>query len=217
MSTPGPRSLADQLRRWPDERLRALLVARPDLAQPAPADSSHLASRAATRASVMRAVDQLDRATLCVLEALGILGGRASTDEVAALVHADPAEVRRRLELATDLALVWGEPHDLRLVSAVSDTLATSVSGLGPSLATLLERTGPARVASLLADAGGTPSGDRATDVAALAALLSDPDHVTGLLRAAGAEAETLLRDMERAGAEGRSRTADRDATAATA
>lgn len=216
MSTPGPRSLADQLRRWPDERLRALLVARPDLAQPAPADSGHLASRAATRASVMRAVDQLDQATLVVLEALGVLGARASTEQLAALVNADPAEVRRRLELAADLALVWGEPDDLRLVSAVSDTLATTVSGLGPSLATLLERTGPARVASMLADAGGTPSGDRATDLTVLAGLLSDPAHVETLLDAVGPEAATLLREMEAAGADGRS-SADRDATAVTA
>ena len=48
-STPAPRTLADQLRGWPDARLAALLSARPDLANPAPQDSSQLASRARTR------------------------------------------------------------------------------------------------------------------------------------------------------------------------
>ncbi len=216
MSTPGPRSLADQLRSWPDERLEALLLARPDLATPAPADSGHLASRAATRASVMRAVDQLDRATLVALEALAVLGSRAATDDVVALVNAAPEEVRRRLDLALDLALVWGEPDDLRLVSAVGDTLATTVSRLGPPVASLLERAGPARVASLLADVGGTASGDRARDVAALAGLLQDPAHVARLLGDAGEDAATLLHDMESAGAEGRS-SADREVSVATA
>ncbi len=44
MSTSPPRTLADQLRSWPDARLTALLQARPDLATPAPQDSSQLAS-----------------------------------------------------------------------------------------------------------------------------------------------------------------------------
>ena len=63
----------------PDERLRELLVARPDLATPAPQDSGQLASRAATRASVLRAVDQLDRCTLTTLEALGVALGEVVT------------------------------------------------------------------------------------------------------------------------------------------
>src|SRR5690349_23743699 len=54
------RSLADQLRSWPDERLVALLRARPDLATPAPQDSSQLASRAATRSSIDRKSTRLN-------------------------------------------------------------------------------------------------------------------------------------------------------------
>ena len=59
MSTTGYRTLADQLRSWPDERLSRLLHERPDLATPAPHDSGQLASRAATRSSLLRALDQL--------------------------------------------------------------------------------------------------------------------------------------------------------------
>ena len=74
MSTTGYRTLADQLRSWPDERLSRLLHERPDLATPAPHDSGQLASRAATRSSLLRALDQLTRAELCVLDALVVVG-----------------------------------------------------------------------------------------------------------------------------------------------
>ncbi|MGI8646088.1 MAG: hypothetical protein ACR2JD_07205, partial [Nocardioides sp.] len=59
MSTAAPRTLADQLRGWSDEQLARLLAARPDLAVPAPQDSAQLASRAGTKASLTRVVDQL--------------------------------------------------------------------------------------------------------------------------------------------------------------
>ena len=68
MSAPAPgtapRTLADQLRGWSDDALARLLRARPDLGTPTPQDTSQLASRAGTRASVMRAVDQLTRLEL---------------------------------------------------------------------------------------------------------------------------------------------------------
>src|SRR3954449_4912011 len=98
MSTPAPRSLADQLRAWSDQALVDLLRARPDLSLPAPQDSGQLASRASTRASVMRVLDQLDRFELTVLEALAVLDGRGSADDVAGLVRAAPASVSAALE-----------------------------------------------------------------------------------------------------------------------
>lgn len=72
------RSLADDIRGRTDDELAALILARPDLARPAPADLTSLAARASTRASVQRCLESLDRGHLQVLEAVLVsesLGG----------------------------------------------------------------------------------------------------------------------------------------------
>jgi Helicase conserved C-terminal domain len=102
-SATGPRTLADQLRGWPDERLAALLEARPDLAAPAPHDSGQLAARVVVRASVLRALDQLNTLELLVLQSL-VQG------EDPAGVPARTASVEAALGRLRELALVWGEP-----------------------------------------------------------------------------------------------------------
>ncbi len=89
MSTTGYRTLADQLRSWPDARLSRLLLDRPDLATPAPHDSGQLASRAATRSSLLRALDHLTRLELCVLDALVVVG-QTTPAGLAEVVRAEP-------------------------------------------------------------------------------------------------------------------------------
>ncbi len=111
MSATPPRTLADQLRGWSDERLAALLEARPDLAAPAPHDSSQLAARVVVRASVLRALDGLDARELGVLEAL------VHEVDPHALGIADD-DVEAALERLRVLALVWGEPDRPVLVVA---------------------------------------------------------------------------------------------------
>src|SRR3954447_17231010 len=84
MSAEGPATLAAWLRTRSDEQLAALLTARPDVARPAPrdvvapaspsvprpapSDVVALASRLAVPVSVDRALDELDAATLQVLD-----------------------------------------------------------------------------------------------------------------------------------------------------
>jgi len=84
-SSDGFRTLADQLRGWPDERLSRLLVERPDLTPPVPHDFGQLASRAATRASLLRALDHLTRLELTVLDAL-VVAGHATPAHLAGIV-----------------------------------------------------------------------------------------------------------------------------------
>lgn len=130
-----PRTLAEQLRRWPDERVRTLLSLRPDLATPAPHDSAQLASRAATRTSILRALDNLTRLELSVLDA-HVVANETTESELVRIVHAEPDATRAAIGRLVDAALVWHSPGGLRPLSGVAEALrgdeSSGVSGLRP-------------------------------------------------------------------------------------
>src|SRR6201992_1655864 len=68
MPADAPATLAAWLRTRRDGQPAALRGARPDVARPAPSDVVALASRLAVPVSVDRALDELDAATLQVLD-----------------------------------------------------------------------------------------------------------------------------------------------------
>ncbi len=148
----GHRSLADQLRSWPDERLVALLRDRPDLSTPAPADSAQLASRAATRSSLARALDLLTRLELSVLDALvsTTSAGPVTDSGLAHILNAEPVAVEGACRRVLDLALAWEDDAGLRPLTGVADALG-SLSQLHP----MTGRT-PEQAADLLAELSST-------------------------------------------------------------
>ncbi len=129
------RSLADDIRARTDEQLVDLLLARPDLARPSPADLTSLAARSSTRASVQRAVESLDRGHLQVLEALVVAGDGASVADLTALLGgADETLVAAHLGDLWASALIWRGADGHHVVRTVPEVLGSSVAGLGAPL-----------------------------------------------------------------------------------
>ncbi len=176
----APRSLADDLRVRDDAELVALLQARADLAVPVPPDVGSLAVRATTRASVQRALDQLDAPALQVVETLAVLPEPVTPTAVS---RAWGADAREHLASLRRLALVWGTPRALRLVRVAREVLGEHPAGLGPPLADLLERRSPARLSALAEHLGLGEIGDPVRAAAEVARTFSDPDALEALLR----------------------------------
>ncbi|MFD8596370.1 helicase-associated domain-containing protein [Kitasatospora sp. NPDC059646] len=213
--TGAPRTLAEELRGREDEAVAALLRARPDLLNPVPTDLTQLSARLSSRASVLRALERLDRFTLQTAEALAAAPEGAS-DTVVRNLLAGPARVKPHpgadpvdraavtaalpaaLARLRERALVWGPDSALRLVLAVREALAPSAlnpgrTGLGPTLAEATVGMSPARLQQLLAGAGLPPTPDPVTAVAALTALLGDRKRLAALLDQAPPAAVGLL------------------------
>ncbi|WP_256841094.1 helicase-associated domain-containing protein [Ornithinimicrobium cryptoxanthini] len=126
------RSLADDLRGRSQEDLVALLVERPDLARPTPADLTTLAARATTRASVQRALDGLDLAHLQTLEVICVLGA-APVGEIATALGEPKRSplVAALVERLCALALCWRSPEGFRAARTVQEVVGAP-AGLGP-------------------------------------------------------------------------------------
>ncbi|MCU1619608.1 MAG: uncharacterized protein JWR41_1614, partial [Modestobacter sp.] len=155
MSPDQPATLAAWLRTRTDEQLGALLVARPDVARPAPSDVVGLATRLAVPVSVDRALDELDAATLQVLDAVLL----SPTDgvpraELPGLLPEVPAEVIEvAVETLTTRALLWGD-EELHAPEPVRRAVRYP-AGLGrraTDLRVALPRDLPAVLADLAAD-----------------------------------------------------------------
>lgn len=142
-SRASPRTLAESLRERSDDSLQALVLARPDLARPAPVDMTQLASRAAAPASISRAVDSLDAFQLGVLTTLSGLGDPVPLEAVLAALPGDASAVERVVEVLSELALVWGPPSALRVARAVLQVLAVPSRATPPVLAAPPALDGP--------------------------------------------------------------------------
>lgn len=153
-------TLADWLRSQDDDALAALLRARPDLATPPPPDTTVLATRAATRASVARAAEELNAGVLAVLDALVLANADIEgVPELEVYRWLGPdvtgTQADRAIRTLTGLALAWPSgPGRLSVPPAAREATGPYPAGLG------------------------NPSPDLdGTDVAALVAAAGDPER----------------------------------------
>lgn len=199
-----PRTLAEALRTQSDDSLAALLRARPDLLTPVPSDLSQLATRAGTRASVVRALERLDRFTLQTAEALAVAPEPAPYDTLRALLTGDEGDARIEAALPgavrtlRDRALIWGGDDRLRLVRTARELLAPSPThpsptGLGPTVAEATTGMSPGRLQEILAAARLPSTHDPVSAVASLTALFTDRTRMAALLDTAPMEALSVL------------------------
>ncbi|MGA5809519.1 helicase-associated domain-containing protein [Streptomyces cellulosae] len=200
----APRSLAEALRGREDASLAALLRSRPDLITPVPADLTQLATRAGTRASVVRALERLDRFTLQTAQALAVASDPATYDELLGLMAGDDgdpavsAALPHALGTLREQALVWGGDDRLRLVRTARELLAPSPqhpspTGLGPTVREAGAGISPGRIQEILTTAGLPSTHDSVSALTALADLFSDPERMSALLDQAPSESVEVL------------------------
>ncbi|WP_069171334.1 helicase C-terminal domain-containing protein [Streptomyces griseus] len=212
-TTTPPRTLAEALRARGDEALAGLLRARPDLLSPVPSDITQLATRAGTRASVVRALEHLDRFALQTAEALAVAPDPAPYATLLGLLTGDGADdgegrddagaaitaaLPRALGTLREQALVWGEDERLHLVRTARELLAPSPqhpspTGLGPTVAEATAGMSPGRIQEILAAAGLPATHDPVSAVASLSGLFTDRSRMGALLDTAPAEALSVL------------------------
>ncbi|MFD7813413.1 helicase-associated domain-containing protein [Streptomyces sp. NPDC059785] len=203
-----PRSLAESLRARDDASLAALLRARPDLVTPVPTDLTQLATRAGTRASVVRALERLDRFALQTAEALAVARDPATYDELLGLMagddHGDEGgevvarALPRALGTLREQALVWGPDDRVRLVRTARELLTPSPqhpspTGLGPTVAEATPGMSPGRIQEIVTTAGLPSTHDAVSAVAALTELFTDRERMSALLDEAPADSVEVL------------------------
>ncbi|GHI06848.1 DNA-binding protein [Streptomyces cellostaticus] len=199
----APRSLAESLRMRDDASLAALLRSRPDLITPVPTDLTQLATRAGTRASVLRALERLDAFALQTAEALAVAPDPASYSTVLGLMAGNTgdetvaAALPRAIGTLREQALVWGDDEQLRLVRTARELLAPSAqhpspTGLGPTVQEATSGMSPGRIQEIVTAAGLTSTHDSVSAVAALTARFTDRKTMSALL----AEAPQASREV---------------------
>lgn len=200
----APRSLAEALRARDDASLAALLRSRPDLITPVPTDLTQLATRAGTRASVLRALERLDRFALQTAEALAVAPDPASYAVLLGLMAGDAGDstvagaLPRALATLREQALVWGGDDRLRLVRTARELLAPSPqhpspTGLGPTVQEATAGMSPGRIQEIVTAAGLPSTHDSVSAVTALSALFSHRKKMAKLLAGAPEAAREVL------------------------
>ncbi|MEG9246976.1 helicase-associated domain-containing protein [Arthrobacter sp. Soc17.1.1.1] len=201
------RALAEHLARRSDDDLRGLLAVRPDLILPPVPDFAALAARASTRASLQRALENISRPHLQVIETIVVLSDDdarpVSRDRLTgAFADPDPEAIDAVLADLLGRALITGSVAEGFLpVGALPDAVGPYPAGLGRSfraLARSIPRFGPTLIqaVALLDPAAADDTMTSASAAQALTLLTSDRVAWDRVLADAPEAAATLLRRL---------------------
>ncbi|HVE73988.1 MAG TPA: helicase C-terminal domain-containing protein, partial [Mycobacteriales bacterium] len=101
-------------------------------------------------------------------------------DALADMAGVPAPAVRAGLDRLRDLALIWGQDDDLRVVGPVREIALQAPAQLGRPAAVCFAHQPKARIAEVAAAIGASP------DLEGIVAVLSDPARVTALVAEAG-------------------------------
>ncbi|MDS1270198.1 helicase-associated domain-containing protein [Lipingzhangella sp. LS1_29] len=179
--------------------LSALFSARPDLMTPVPSDLAALARRAVSRAALARALDELDRPSLEVLEGVLVYTEHprtpaepgANREELAQALSTPVAQLDPYLETLAGQALAWSVDGRLRTTPNLH-ALLTEPAGLGPRMRSLLAGCSPERLRMLVRDLDLTTMTPE-EHVSELADELAEPNRVSAVLEELDPQARSVL------------------------
>lgn len=217
------------LRGLADDRLRALVAARPELITPVPAHLDGLVIRATSPSATGRALDRLNRFALAVVETLLVMipGDEAgmsygdlrkavarsvASGEAASL--ADP--LREAVDRLRTLALVYGGDGSLRLAPGVRDVSETP-AGLGPPAAEVFRHHPPEHLEELIQAIHQSRAAGEEAVAERLAGLLAEGGVIERLLQDVGPQARAALDELAWGPPTGRLPNARREVSLATA
>ena len=124
-------TFAEELRSRSDEDLQKLIAARADLIYPVPNDFASLAARASSMPSLLRAVDELNKWQIQILEAAAVLTEPFKSSE---LVEITDSLAKQELERLWQIGLLYKEGNSFRIPTNLRQLLGPEPANLGPSL-----------------------------------------------------------------------------------
>lgn len=133
MSAP---TFAEELRARSDEDIEKLIAARPDLIYPVPNDFASLAARASSMPSLLRAVDDLNKWQIQILEAAAILKEPFKASELVAVTD---TSAKSELENLWQIALFYKEGNSYRIPTNLRQLLGPEPANLGPTISTTFD------------------------------------------------------------------------------
>lgn len=177
-------TLSETLRSLSEDELASLLAARPELADPPPANLSDLAQRASAPYSVQRCLQGQSALAIQLLHSLVLLGSGATVAAICSLaeVKPDAEAIEAELQRLRRLALVTSSQGVFTVTGNVGRTVGRPF-GLGDSLEHSFDRHGPNDLRVIAENLGISPVVGKVGLIRLVADHLRNPDRFVELLR----------------------------------